>query len=492
LRQQVVGERVFTTESRSDDVRVIVRDPDPHEVVFASDELVSTATFAGDLVAFAKSGGDQDGNLLVVRDWRTGAVRSSADLQDGFNSIALRPDGRAAVTTYEGALYEVRPGAPPRLLTRQGGSAAAYAGDSLVYDPGERLRLIDASGRIRRLGAPTWSLGGFATDGSRALWVANGCLLVDDVSAPPAAAPGPGPCLRSEIALDARRANPYLAHTLPVRLRCVAAPRACRGALRLTTIFPPADAVAISRRVRFSIPAGHARRLQVPLTCLGYRTMRRTLARESRASVRLDARSDDGDRFPVDLSYEVSSGPAEVTRRCGLPVAPTRLPASVDVGPLRGKALPGTPCTFRRKLEYGNPGDGNVRIWLDCARAHDVGRLGFVQVERVQTGREIPEDSRRCQAERDRDPSVPPLHACDLWHGKITIHTRAWCARRCNAEKEAGASEAARATMARVVERLAALPEATTSCASFARVLSPAAVAWPCAVAAPAYFWISA
>ena len=79
----------------------------------------STATFAGDLVASVRSGGDEDSNMLVVRDWRTGAVVTSADLQDGIDSIALRPDGRAAVTTYEGGLYEVRPGALPRLLARQ-------------------------------------------------------------------------------------------------------------------------------------------------------------------------------------------------------------------------------------------------------------------------------------------------------------------------------------------------------------------------------------
>ena len=163
-----------------------------------------------------------------------------------------------------------------------GGSTAAYAGDSLVYDAGERLRIVDANGRIRRLGVPTWTFGGFATDGSRVVWVANGCLLVDDASAPPAAAPGPGRvCAARSPWPHARRPDLYLADTLPVTLRCVAAPRACRGALRLTT-GRPARAIAISRRVRFSIPAGQTRRLHVPLTCRGYRMMRRTLARESR------------------------------------------------------------------------------------------------------------------------------------------------------------------------------------------------------------------
>ena len=297
LRQQVDGERIFTTESYGDVVRVVVRDPDPREVPFAPGESASSATFAGDLVATVRSGGGADSTILVVRDWRTGAMVSTADLQDGINAIALRPDGRAAVITYEGALYEVRPGASPRRLTGVGGAKTAYAGDSLVFEGDDGLRIIDADGRIRRLGMPTWTFGGFSAAGSRVVWIANGCLLVDDAGAPPAAAPGPGPCLRSEISLASRsQQDLYLAGTLPVTVRCVAAPRACRGALRLTT-GRSARVTAISRRVRFSIPAGQTRRLRVPLTCRGYRTMRRTLARESTVIVDLDARTGDGERY---------------------------------------------------------------------------------------------------------------------------------------------------------------------------------------------------
>jgi hypothetical protein len=138
LRQQVDGERIFTTESRGDDVRVVVRDPDPHEVAFASGENPSDPTFAGDLVAYGI--GD---NGLVVRDWRSGAVVHSAQLPNGFGSIALRPDGRAAVTVFDGPLFEVRPGAPPRLICPIPRSDAADAGLARDFGPGHRLTQFD-------------------------------------------------------------------------------------------------------------------------------------------------------------------------------------------------------------------------------------------------------------------------------------------------------------------------------------------------------------
>jgi hypothetical protein len=311
-RIQVDGERIFTTETRDgfDDLRVVVRDAEPHEVAFGSDDEAELATFSGDLVAYRAAApgelveGRDLGNMLVVRDWPTGALISSADLPDDIGSIALSPNGRAAASTvYSHILYELRPGSPPRALTRQGG-AAAYAGDALVYSTRGGLRVIDANGHIRRFGAPTAAIPAFATDGSRVIWVANDCLLVDDVSAPSAAAPDPGPCPRSELALAAQP-SPHLAHTLPVVLACVAAPRACRGALRLTTVDRTRHLQAISRPVHFSIPAGKDRRLHVPLTGRGYRLLRRNVEHfapnsrfEDDPFVIVDARTDDGERFP--------------------------------------------------------------------------------------------------------------------------------------------------------------------------------------------------
>jgi len=199
----------------------------------------------------------------VVRDWRTGVVTTSAEVPDSFQFIALRPDGRAAVLTYDGALYEVPPGSRARLLATDGGSAAAYAGDALVHDPDGRLRVIDPSERPRAFGVPTRSLEGFATEGTQVVWIASGCLLADDVGAPAAAAPGPGPCVRAELQLerDDDEPNPYLTHRLPVALRCVAAPGACRGRLRLE-IGLRRRTKPISGHVPFSIPAGHTRALR--------------------------------------------------------------------------------------------------------------------------------------------------------------------------------------------------------------------------------------
>ena len=106
-------------------MRVVVRDPEPREVPFAPGESASSATFAGDLVATVRNGGGEDSTILVVRDWRTGAMVTTADLQDGINAIALRPDGRAAVITYEGGALRGAPrcvaAAPRRRRGLQGG-----------------------------------------------------------------------------------------------------------------------------------------------------------------------------------------------------------------------------------------------------------------------------------------------------------------------------------------------------------------------------------
>jgi hypothetical protein len=147
-------------------------------------------------------------------------------------------------------------------------------------------------------------------------------------------------------------------------------------------------------------------------------------------------------------------------------VDPAGVPESVDVDPLRGEALSGTPCKFARQLDHGSPGSGLIRVWLDCPRADDATLAGFVQVASVLTGDEPAEDSIRCQ----RDPRLPQLRTCRLRHGTITVDARATCGPdRCNPEEEA------RELMARVVERLATLAE--QPCRLCPQFLSPHRVA---------------
>ena len=92
VRQQADSDRLFTTESRAEETRVVVRDPDPREVAFGEGEDEFMARFAGDLVATTVYG-EQERNRLVVRDWRTGVVTTSAEVPDGIEFIALRHDG---------------------------------------------------------------------------------------------------------------------------------------------------------------------------------------------------------------------------------------------------------------------------------------------------------------------------------------------------------------------------------------------------------------
>ena len=89
----------------------------------------------------------------------------------------------------------------------------------------------------------------------------------------------------------------------------------------------------------------------------------------------------------------------------------------------------------------------------------DIERLGFVEVERAQSSRELPEDTLRCMADIDRGGEPTGLHSCDLWHRRITLNVRALCVRRCNAAKDARAKAAAPATMAKLLKWLATMPE---------------------------------
>jgi hypothetical protein len=282
LGLQVDGDRLYTLAvgSTIDSRSVTVHDPDPHTVPFPTGRDAQGAVFAGDLVAYATD------RRFVVRDWRTGVQRTVAELPNLAASIDLRDDGRALVATDDGELFDVPPGGVPRRIARSAGKPR-FAGDHIVFVRGPRgaLRVIDPSGRVRAFGAPTKRLGDFTTDGTRVLWEANDCLLVAPVTDPTAAAPGPGPCPRSEL-LWVDRPNLRPARTIPVTLRCVSAPRTCRGTFRLR------GKGLLTAPRRFAIPAGRARRFAVRLSERGYRTLSRLVASADGAPLTVQARID--------------------------------------------------------------------------------------------------------------------------------------------------------------------------------------------------------
>ena len=130
---QVDGDRLYTLAlgSTIDSSSVTVRDPDPHTVPFPTGRDAIGAVFAGDLVAYATD------DRFVVRDWRTGAQRTVAELPDRAASIDLRDDGRALVATDDGELLDVPPGGVPRRIARSARNPR-FAGEHIVFIRGPR------------------------------------------------------------------------------------------------------------------------------------------------------------------------------------------------------------------------------------------------------------------------------------------------------------------------------------------------------------------
>ena len=163
-QHQVEGERVFTSEIRGslENNVVVVRDPEPRDLA-----LPYTAVFAGDLVAYTELAPGQD---------RTRSARGSSspsggpacrrgvtDLPEPIEHLALRPDGRVALTLADsGGIFEVRPGTAPRRVFRRAtgyDEPLAFAGEHLVFAEYGRLRVLDPDGRVRAFGTPTEEMG---------------------------------------------------------------------------------------------------------------------------------------------------------------------------------------------------------------------------------------------------------------------------------------------------------------------------------------------
>jgi len=230
----------------------------------------NTLAYDGDLIAY--NNGDTN---VTVHNWRTGVDRAVI-LPDSPDWLDVRADGSLVVSTHSG-IYTAAPDRPPVLLSRTG-ERAQFAGERIVYAsstfPAGRIRrlyAVDAGASPRKIGVPTAWLGSFIADADRVLWIANGCLLVADLSAPVATAPQAGPCARSEVAVIGYNAPIRRDRTVQVRLLCVAAPRVCRGTLHVTL----PNKAGRSTNVRFSIPAGGCATVAPHLSAAAYAAARR-------------------------------------------------------------------------------------------------------------------------------------------------------------------------------------------------------------------------
>jgi hypothetical protein len=279
---QVDGERVFDYRFTGDrfDADVFAHDPDEHQVAFDDPDQGNSATFAGDLVAYRRP--YEDWKQLVVRDWRTGAVRLTKTFPSAVYSILLRPDGRTTVELDNHELWDAN---PPRRLVGHA-SSPRLAGERIVYKTGSGMRVRDPDGTTRRFGTISHlTTSEIAADAEHVAWIANGCLLLARITDRAAAVPAAGPCPRTEFSVYPNRV--VLARTLPIPLTCVSAPRHCHGTLQVTRY---------GRRIHFDVAPGHTRTLRAPLSDAGYRALRNRVKREHLGvSVSLTARSADGE-----------------------------------------------------------------------------------------------------------------------------------------------------------------------------------------------------
>jgi hypothetical protein len=269
LLPEVDGNTLFVLEMQGllDKFRETVREPGAAPRVLEDVSGDSLPAFAGDTEAEIAG---VDEHTLLIRNWRTGAQRR-VDLGDGAQSVDVRPDGTAVVGFDGGGVLRVAPDGTPSVVSR-GGEHPRFAGDRIVYADGERLMAVDPGGRPRPVGVPSASLDDFDADERHVLWSARGCLFVADLAAPAAQAPEPGVCTRTELDLDPH--SVYLRvradRTVVLRVRCIAAPGACRGTLRVNARGHAGPAL------RFSVPAGRRATLtpRLPRTRRGFVSVR--------------------------------------------------------------------------------------------------------------------------------------------------------------------------------------------------------------------------
>jgi len=256
--------------------------------------------FAGDLVA-GVGPGRRDG--VLVADWRTGVVRAriplSSDVDDvKSRDVALASTGRV-VASVDGRLLTAAPGRSARRVRGSEGrnlDSPRMAGKRIVAlqtirSGAERPVVLDPRRRrIRAIGAPSTAFGPLATGASKAVWVANGCLLTAQLGERAPTRRSRGVCPRSEVTLEG--GDPVLrGRSLEVYVTSGSAPRSgCRG----TVILRGRREGDVVGRGRFRARPGRTRRVIATLSSRGVRTVRRMLRREAEAFLFLDARVADG------------------------------------------------------------------------------------------------------------------------------------------------------------------------------------------------------
>ncbi|CAA9483695.1 MAG: hypothetical protein AVDCRST_MAG30-951 [uncultured Solirubrobacteraceae bacterium] len=284
----VDGDRLIETRIRADLGRIDhrVHEPGREPLAVTLPEDSSVDAFAGDLIAYTRRGpgqpaGDED-RVLVVAEWRTGAIRSRTPVPGGIESVDVAADGSALVGEDGGGVLEVAPGgAGVRRISRDG-LRPQFAGRAAVYlrsgprEGDDRLAIAAPGAAPRPFGVRSAEIGSFAADERRVVWAANGCVLSAPLDAPAAAAPDPGPCPRSELYFDDELSQRVGRDgRVPLLLRCIAAaPPGCVGRVELR-------GDAGDRRLgsaRFAIPAATRRRIVVRLD----RRARAAVRRESR------------------------------------------------------------------------------------------------------------------------------------------------------------------------------------------------------------------
>ena len=249
---------------------------------------------AGDLIAYPVTLPERDGverARLIVAEWRTGVERFHVDGidPDGFDVAA---DGRAVAETVFGAKHALLLAdgrTPARALVRSDVSRTSewrrprFAGSSIVVtesgDEGrERITVVSPEdGRTRRLGPTSHEIGDVDTEGDQAAWIANGCVLVADVSRPGTRTIPPGRCPRSEVFLESGQNATLRRGRVRVVVACLSAEgRFCRGRVSLR-LARRGRAVG---RARFKILRGRRTAVQLKLSRRGLVAVRRRLGEE--------------------------------------------------------------------------------------------------------------------------------------------------------------------------------------------------------------------